>query len=151
MLYDKGFTLLEMLVAMALTSIVIGIIYAMITPLNEGIKRDQKKDGVYADFQIKVSALESLLRNGKKLEQYDEDGFFSWSNAQGEVQQLFWEEFEEGIQVKLNQGLLLDTLLLSEFSVDCLPSCESGLRESLINFDLKLTHMEREFSVRWRP
>ena len=151
MRYDKGFTLLELLVAMALTSIVIGIIYAMITPLNEGIKRDQKKDGVYADFQIKVSALESLLRNGKKLEQYDEDGFFSWSNAQGEIQQLSWEESEEGIEVKLNQSLLLDTLLLSEFSVECLPSCEAGLRKSLINFDWKLKHMERKFSIRWRP
>lgn len=150
---NKGFTLIEVLIGIALSAIVIGIIFGLLGPLNKGIRQDQHRDGYKSELNNKVEVLERALREGKKLivwEVSEDDASIQWLNSSGQEQSLEWKDQE----LIFNEQKLIQNYPLSHFDISCAPEvdCQS-LESSQLLFILNFTYEDysREVVVRWRP
>lgn len=150
---NKGFTLIEVLIGIALSSIVIGIIFGLLGPLNRGIRQDQHRDGYKSEFNNKIEILERSLREGKRLTLWEVTEDFAevrWINSSGLEQSMEWSDQK----FLLNQKDLFAHYQLNQFQISCIPEddCQS-LTSSLLLFKLNFVYEDysREVVVRWRP
>lgn len=151
--FQQAFTLIEVMITIAISSIVIGIIFGLVGPLNRGIRQDQLDDGHYAVFQSDISILERVLRNGKVLVEYESNDSFGemqWRDASGELQVFKWDQ----TSLWHNDRELFRQMDLDFFNMECQPldyCIEGAVAPMLFKLNFKYEELNREVSVRWRP